>query len=70
MALIQTGKDAGTSTFEKLAGELFETVLQFFRKPSVKRVDVVFDRYDKELPIKTAERERRQQHQGYGVHIA
>ena len=58
MALIQMVKAGNATTFGELSDILFGIVLNTFRKPSVKRVDVVFDRYDIEDSIKSFERVR------------
>jgi hypothetical protein len=70
MALIQMRQDAGASTFGELARNIYESILQLFKVGCMKRVDVVFDRYDQELSIKSQERERRHQSQGFEVHIS
>ena len=56
MALIQMVKAGNATTFGELSDILFGIILNTFRKPSVKRVDVVFDRYDIEDSIKSFER--------------
>ena len=59
MALIQMVKAGNATTLEELSDILFSITLNTFQKPSVKRVDVVFDRYDIEDSIKSFERVRR-----------
>ena len=54
MALIQMVKAGNATTFGKLSDILFGIILNTFRKPSAKRVDVVFDRYDIEDSIKSS----------------
>ena len=55
MALIQMVKAGNTATFGELSDILFGIILNTFKKPSIKRVDVVFDRYDIEDSIKSFE---------------
>ena len=59
MALIQMVKAGNSTTFGELSDILFGIILNTFKKPSVKCVDVVFDRYDIEDSIKSFERVRR-----------
>ena len=56
MALIQMVKAGNVTTFGELSDILFGILLNTFKKPSVKRVDVVFDRYDIEGSIESFER--------------
>ena len=55
MALIQMVKAGNATTFGELSDILFGIILNTFKKPSVKRVDVAFDRYDIDA-IKSLER--------------
>ena len=57
MALIL--KAGNATTFAELSDILFGIILNTFKKPSVKRVDAVFDRYDIEDSMKSFERVRR-----------
>ena len=66
MAVVQMVKVAGARTF----GGAFDTVTTPLRRNNCDRVDVVFDRYDKEDSIKESERRRRALSSGYEVTIA
>ena len=59
MALIQMVKAGNATAFGELSDILFGIILNTFQKPSVERVDVVFDRYDIEDSVKSFERVRR-----------
>ena len=70
MAVVQMVKVAGARTFGEMASRYFDTVTTPLRRNNCDRVDVVFDRYDKEDSIKESERRRRGLSSGYEVTIA
>ena len=56
MAVVQMMKFAGSATFGELASKYFQVITAHLGNNGCNRVDVVFDRYDKEDSIKEAER--------------
>ena len=70
MAAVQMMKTAGAATFGELAGKYFDAITAPLGNNGCNRVDVVFDRYDKEESIKEGERARRGSSSGYEVRIA
>ena len=65
MAVVQMMKNAGSATFGELANKYFH-----LGNDGCNRVDVVFDRYDKEDSIKEAERARRGSSSSFEVRIS
>ena len=59
MALLQSMKSAGCTTFGDLAQKLFRVITAIFNQEQFSRADVVFDRYDNPCSIKGEEREQR-----------
>ena len=70
MAVVQMVKVAGARTFGEMASCYFDTVTTPLRRNDCDRIDVVFDRYDKEDSIRESERRRRGFSSGYKVTIA
>lgn len=70
MAVVQMVKTAGARTFGELANNYYNTITAPLGKCNCNRVDVVFDRYDKEHSIKESERQRRGSSSGYEIRIA
>ena len=50
-------EEAKPKTFGELAQALFQIIVNIFERPTVKRVDVTFNRYDHEDSITSAERQ-------------
>lgn len=69
MALVQKIKATVQNTFGEYASLLLDILLKTFNIHNCDRVDVVFDRYDKSVSIKTSERQRRQKSKGLYFHI-
>ena len=69
MALVQRTKTAMLVTFGDFANLLLGIVLKTFNIKKCDRVDVVFDRYDRTMSIKSSERQRRQRSTGLYLHI-
>ena len=69
MALVQKNKATNQTNFGEYADFLLKIILRTFHIENCTRVDVVFDRYDKELSIKTQERLRRQTSAGLCINI-
>ena len=70
MAVVQMMKSAGSATFGELASKYFQVITAHLGNNGCNRVDVVFDRYDKEDSIKEAERARRGSSSSYEVRIS
>ena len=68
--MVQMVKVAGARTFGEMASRYFDTVTTPLRRNNCDRVDVVFDRYDKEDSVKENQRRRRGLSSGYEVTIA
>ena len=69
MALLQSWRTAGCTTFGELAQKLFEAITTTLRQENCSRVDVVFDRYDNPYSIKGGERENRGVSSALQIHI-
>ena len=69
MAIIQMMKHSALKTFNDLSRFLFNQIIRIFESADVKRVDVLFDRYDVPNSIKSLERERRNQATAFEVRI-
>ena len=69
MALVQKTKTTMLVTFGDFANLLLGVVLKTFNIKKCERVDVVFDRYDSKMSIKSSERQRRQRSTGLYLHI-
>ena len=70
MAVVQMMKNAGSATFGELANRYFQLITAHLGNNGCNRVDVVFDRYDKEDSIKEAERARRGSSSSFEVRIS
>ena len=70
MAVVQMMKNAGSATFGELANKYFQLITAHLGNNGCNRVDVVFDRYDKEDSIKEAERARRGSSSSFEVRIS
>ena len=57
MALLQSWRTAGCTTFGELAQKLFEVITTTLRQDNCSRVNVVFDRYDNPYYTEGGERE-------------
>jgi hypothetical protein len=62
-------KTAGANTFGEMATRYFDTITSPLGHNNCNRVDVVFDRYDKQDSIKESERQRRGSSSGYEIKI-
>ena len=69
MAVVQMVKSAGARTFGDMASRYYETITSSLVR-NCDRVDVVFDRYDKQDSIKESERRRRGPSTSFEVAIA
>ena len=69
MALVQKTKPTVQSTFGEYADLLLGIILKTFDIETCERIDVVFDRYDNKMSIKTSEKLRRQKTQGLYINI-
>ena len=69
MALLQSWRTAGCTTFGELAQKLFEAITTTLRQENCSSVDVVFDRYDNPYSIKGGERENRGVSSALQIHI-
>ena len=69
IALLQSWRTAGCTTFGELAQKLFEAITTTLRQENCSRVDVVFDRYDNPYSIKGGERENRGVSSALQIHI-
>ena len=70
MAIVQMVRSAGSATFGELAEKYFNFITAQLGKNGCNRVDVVFDRYDKEDTIKADEHARRGSSTSYEVRIS
>ena len=70
MAVVQMMKNAGSATFGELANKYFQLITAHLGNNGCNRVDVVFDRYDKEDSIKEAERAQRGSSSSFEVRIS
>ena len=59
MAMVQRVRTCGVETFGKLSKRLYMVATSQLGHNGCNRVDVIFDRYDKPMPIKESDRERR-----------
>lgn len=70
MAVVQMLNSKGSTTFGELAKKYFDVISAQLGKKGCSRIDVVFDRYDKQESIKEAERARRGSSSSFEVRIS
>ncbi|KAK3746863.1 hypothetical protein QZH41_000037 [Actinostola sp. cb2023] len=70
MAVVQMMRSVNSATFGELARKYFGVITAQLGKNGCNRVDVIFDRYDKEDSIKEGERDRRGSSSSYEVRIS